>query len=146
MSGKDANRPQLKAMLDYIRDVDTVEVESISRLARSTKDLLEIVDKITSKGAKLVIYKENVDTSTEQGKFMLTVFGAMAQLERASHMDRQAEGIAIAKGARQVQGKPKMEIDEEALRRECRSGGRQQTAVKLFERLNLKPNTFFALE
>ena len=71
MSGKDANRPQLKAMLDYIRDVDTVEVESISRLARSTKDLLEIVDRITSKGAKLVIYKENVDTSTEQGKFML---------------------------------------------------------------------------
>lgn len=144
MSGKDANRPQLKAMLDYIRDVDTVEVESISRLARSTKDLLEIVDRITLKGAKLVIYKENVDTSTEQGKFMLTVFGAMAQLERASILERQAEGIAIAKEQGKYKGKPKMAIDEESLRRECRKWrDGQQTAVEAMRRLNLKPNTFY---
>lgn len=144
MSGKDANRPQLQAMLDYIRDVDTVEVESISRLARSTKDLLDIVDKITSKGAKLVIYKENVDTSTEQGKFMLTVFGAMAQLERASILERQAEGIAIAKEQGKYRGKPKMVIDEEALKRECREWRKgNQTAVQTMTKLGLKPNTFY---
>ena len=97
LSGKDRNRPGLEDMLSFIREGDTVYVESISRLARSTKDLLNIVDEIKDKGALFVSEKEKIDTDTPQGKFMLTVFAAMADLERSQIRQRQAEGIAIAK-------------------------------------------------
>ena len=84
------------AMLDFIRDGDTVTVESISRAARNTKDLLNIIDSIKNKGAEFISLKESIDTRTPTGKFMLVVFGAMAELERESILQRQAEGIAIA--------------------------------------------------
>lgn len=97
MSGKDTHRPQLQAMLDYVREGDVLCVESISRLARSTRDLLSIVDQLTSKGVQFYSQKESIDTATPQGKFMLTVFAAMAELERDQIRQRQQEGIAIAK-------------------------------------------------
>ncbi|MEG2650470.1 MAG: recombinase family protein, partial [Eubacterium sp.] len=79
LSGKDTNRPQLKAMLDYVREGDTVVVESYSRLARSTKDLLNIVDELSSKGVQFISQKENIDTTTPQGRLMLTIFAGLAQ-------------------------------------------------------------------
>ena len=82
LSGANADRPQLKAMLDYVREGDTLYVESISRLGRSTRDLLNIIDTLTDKGVTLVSHKENIDTDTPTGKFMLTVFAALSQLER----------------------------------------------------------------
>ena len=97
LSGKNMNRPELQRMLSYIRKGDTVVVESISRLARNTKDLLEIVEKITAKGAGFKSLKETFDTNTPAGKCMLTMFGAMAELERAYILDRQREGIEIKK-------------------------------------------------
>lgn len=97
LSGKDRNRPQLKEMLEYIREGDTLYVESISRLARSTRDLLEIIDELKNKGVSFVSDKEKIDTNTAQGKFMLTVFAALAEMEREQIRQRQAEGIAIAK-------------------------------------------------
>ena len=84
-------------MLDYVRKGDTVVVESISRFARNTRDLLDLVEQLSTKGVEFVSQKEAIDTSTATGKFMLTVFGAVAELEREYILQRQREGIAIAK-------------------------------------------------
>ena len=97
MSGKNTDRPELKRMLEYVRRGDTVIVESISRFARNTRDLLELVEKLTTKGVEFVSQKESIDTTTPTGKFMLTVFGAVAELEREYILQRQREGIEIAK-------------------------------------------------
>lgn len=97
LSGKNTERPQLRAMLDFIREGDTVYVESFSRLARNTRDLLELVEQIEAKGATVVSSKENLDTSTPTGKLMLTVIAAIATFEREITLQRQREGIAIAK-------------------------------------------------
>lgn len=154
-TGANTNRPQLHAMLDYIREGDVVVVESISRLARSTKDLLDIVEQIKAKGAEFVSQKEAIDTQTPQGKFMLTVFAAMAELEKDQIAQRREEGIALRKAedaARKVQGleplyykgRQAIGIDERLFREEVRkwrSG--EQTAVETMRRLNLKPNTFY---
>ena len=97
VSGKNTNRPELHAMLDFVRKGDVVVVESISRFARNTKDLLELVEQLTSKGVEFVSQKEAIDTTTPTGKFMLTIFGAVAELEREYILQRQREGIALPK-------------------------------------------------
>ena len=143
-SGKNANREQLKALMAFARKGDTVITESISRIARNTRDLLNIVEDLSSRGIEFVSLKENIDTSTPQGKFMLTVFGAMAELERESILQRQREGIEIAKSAGVYKGRQKMKIDEKAFAAEVqrwRCG--EITATEAMRRLNLKPNTFY---
>lgn len=105
ISGKNMNRPQLKALLDYVRSGDTVVVESYSRLARSTRDLLSIVERLQEKGVGFVSQKENVDTSTPQGRLMLTIFAGLAQFERECTLERQAEGVAIAKAEGKYKGR-----------------------------------------
>ena len=105
-SGKNANRPELKTMLEFVRKGDVVIVESISRFARNTKDLLELVEQLTAKGVEFISQKESIDTSTPTGKFMLTIFGAVAELEREYILQRQREGIAIAKEAGKYKGRP----------------------------------------
>ena len=97
MSGKNTNRPELQNMMDFVRKGDTVVVESISRFARNTRDLLDLVEQLTEKGVEFVSQKEAIDTSTPTGKFMLTIFGAVAELEREYILQRQREGIDIAK-------------------------------------------------
>lgn len=144
VSGKSIQRPELKKMMEYVREGDTVVVESISRFARNTKDLLSLVEELTQKGVAFVSLKESIDTATPQGQFMLTVFGAMAQLERDCILQRQREGIAIAKAEGKYKGRQPISVDEEAFKRECslwRSG--QITATEAMKRLNLKPNTFY---
>ena len=96
-SGKNTARPGLKKLLATVKQGDTVIVESVSRFARNTRDLLELIDKLTAKGVDFVSQKEHIDTTTPTGKFMLTVFGAVAELERGYILQRQAEGIAVAK-------------------------------------------------
>ena len=96
-SGKNTDRPALKEMLAFVREGDIVVVESISRLARNTKDLLSLIDKFTEQGVGFISQKESIDTSSSTGKFILTVFGAIAELERDYILQKQAEGIAIAK-------------------------------------------------
>lgn len=125
MSGKDRNRPELTKMLDYVREDDILYVESISRLARSTRDLLSIVDELKSKGVQFVSQKESIDTATPQGKFMLTVFAAMAELEREQIKQRQAEGIAIAKAEGKYKGRQAKQFDRyqfEQLYRDWKAG------------------------
>ena len=106
-SGKNAERPRLKRLLAKVKNGDTIIVESISRFARNTKDLLNLTEELSAKGVEFISQKERIDTTTPTGKFMLTVFGAVAELERDYILQRQAEGIASAK-ARGVQfGRPK---------------------------------------
>jgi len=111
LSGANTDRPQLRAMLDYVREEDTLYVESISRLGRSTKDLLNIIDTLTDKGVTLVSHKENIDTDTPTGKFMLTVFAALSQLEREQLKQRQREGIEIAKAQGKYTGRKPLPTD-----------------------------------
>jgi DNA invertase Pin-like site-specific DNA recombinase len=97
LSGKDTKRPQLQRLMTIVKRGDTVIVESVSRMARNTRDLLDIVEQLTTKGVDFVSQKEKIDTKTPTGKFMLTVFGAVAELERGYIRQRQAEGIAAAR-------------------------------------------------
>lgn len=105
LSGKDTNRPQLQEMLEYVRSGDTVIVSEFSRLARSTKDLLDIVSTLNEKGVTVVSRKENLDTSTPQGRLMLTVFAGIAEFERTIMLQRQREGIAVAKEQGKYKGR-----------------------------------------
>lgn len=144
VSGKNMERPQLKAMLAYVRKGDVLEVESYSRLARSTKDLLEIVEKLDAMGVHFVSKKENIDTSTPQGRLMLTIFAGLAQFEREQTKERQAEGIAIAKANGVYKGRKPIDIDADkfdVVYREWKAD--KLTARKAMEMLDLKPNTFY---
>ena len=143
-SGKNADREQLKALLKFARRQDVVITESISRIARNTRDLLAIVDDLSSRGIEFVSLKEKIDTSTPQGKFMLTVFAAMASLEREQTLERQREGIAIAREKGVYKGGQKKKIDKDkfvAAVARWRAG--EITATKAMELLELKPNTFY---
>ena len=105
-SGKNADRPELNRMMNFVRRGDTVIVESISRFARNTRDLLDLVEQLTAKQVEFVSRKEAIDTTTPTGKFMLTVFAAVAELEREYILQRQREGIAIAKQQGKYRGRP----------------------------------------
>jgi len=111
-SGKNAQRPELQKMMEYVRRGDTVIVESISRFARNTKDLLELVERLSTKGVEFVSQKEAIDTTTPTGKFMLTIFGAVAELEREYILQRQREGIDIAKANGIYKGRKPIEPPE----------------------------------
>ena len=110
-SGKNTDRPALKEMLAFVREGDVVIVESISRLARNTRDLLSLVDKFTELGVGFISQKENIDT-TSTGKFILTVFGAISELERDRILERQAEGIKEARKMGKYRGRQKKDIPE----------------------------------
>lgn len=142
MSGKSLDRPELKQMMEYVRRGDTVIVESISRFARNTRDLLELVEKLSAKGVEFISKKEAIDTTTPSGKFMLTIFGAVAELEREYILQRQKEGIAIAKSRGIYKGrKPIQRPEFEQVVSIWRKG--QITAVEAMRRLNMKPRTFY---
>ena len=144
LSGKNTNRPELKAMLDYVRDGDTLYIESISRLGRSTKDLLNIIDILKSKGVSLVSSKENIDTTTPQGRFVLSIFAALSELEREQTLQRQREGIAIAKANGKYKGRQPIEIDMVKFGQLYALWKADEiTAVEFQQRMNLKPNTFY---
>ena len=112
VSGKNMDRPQLQAMLDYVREGDTVYVHDFSRLARSTKDLLAIVERLQAKGVAFHSDKEQIDTSTPTGKLMLTMIAAIAEFERQTLLDRQREGIAIAKQKGAYKGRKKVVVKD----------------------------------
>ena len=116
VSAKDTNREQLKAMLDFVREGDAVYVHDFSRLARSTQDLLNIVEFLGKKKVKLISSKENLDTSTATGKLMLTVIAAINEFERANILERQREGIAIAKAKGVYKGRQKKWCNEDKLK------------------------------
>ena len=141
-SGKNTDRPELQKMLQYARKGDTVIVESISRFARNTKDLLDLIETLKEKQVEFISKKENIDTSTPTGKFMLTVFGAVAELEREYILQRQAEGISIAKQEGKYHGRKKIENDKlEKIYKQWKADN--ITAVRAMELLGMKRNTFY---
>lgn len=143
-SGKNTERKEFKKMMSFVRAGDTVVVESISRIARNTRDLLSIVSELTEKEVEFVSLKESIDTTTPQGRFMLTVFAALAELERESILQRQREGIEIAKCEGKYKGRKPLEIDEDLFRLVCKSWREGKiTATEAMKKLNLKPNTFY---
>lgn len=97
ISAKDAHRPKLQEMMDFVREGDVVHIQDFSRLARSLKDLLEIVEQFDNKGVALISNKERIDSSTASGKLMLSMLGAIYEFERSNMLERQREGIALAK-------------------------------------------------
>ena len=109
-SGKDTNRPVLQELLEYIREDDTVYVEEFSRLGRSTADLLAIVQQIEDSGAQFVSLKENFDTQTPAGRLQMTMMAAIAEFERAMILERQREGIAIAKREGKYNGRKAVSV------------------------------------
>ncbi len=144
ISGKDTNRPELKKMLEFAREGDVVRVESISRLARSVRDLLVLVDKLEDAGVAFVSEKENIDTQTPQGRFMLTVFAALSELEREQTLERQAEGIKLAKTRGVYTGRKKITVKIEEFQpyyEKWKNG--TISSLEFREALNLKPNTFY---
>lgn len=146
LSGKDTNRPQLQKMLEYLREGDTLVISEYSRLARSTQDLLQLVKQLTDKGVKVVSIKENFDTSTPQGEFILTMFAGLAELERKLTLQRQAEGIAIAKAQGKYKGRQPIPYDADTFHRECKKWlAGQQTATQTMKKLQMKPNRFYRI-
>jgi DNA invertase Pin-like site-specific DNA recombinase len=118
VSAKDTERPQLKAMLEHVREGDTVVVHSMDRLARNTKDLLEIVETLKAKGVSVKFIKENLaftaDTDNSMNNLLLTMLGAVAQFERELMLERQREGIEAAKAKGKFKGR-KATIDSDVI-------------------------------
>jgi DNA invertase Pin-like site-specific DNA recombinase len=144
VSGKNTNRKELHAMLEYVREGDTVIVESYSRLARSTKDLLNIVDILENKGVNFISLKENIDTTTPQGKLMFTIFAGLAQFEREQTLQRQKEGIAIAKEQGKYKGRKPIDINKELFQtvyKQWKAG--EITGVEATKKLNISKSTFY---
>ena len=142
LSGKNTDRPELKKMMDYVRKGDTVIVESISRFARNTRDLLELIEKLSEKGVEFVSKKEAIDTTTPTGKFMLTVFGAVAELEREYILQRQQEGIAITKKQGKYKGRKPIERPNfDAVVKQWQEG--RITAAEAMKMLRMTKTTFY---
>ena len=143
-SGKDTARKGLQKMLNFVRPGDTVIVESYSRLARSTRDLLDIVEKLKNKGVEFISKKESIDTATPAGRLMLVMFGGLYQFERECTLERQAEGIAEAKKAGKYKGRKPLEIDPDRFKKlygKWKAG--KITAVAMQRDLGLTASTFY---
>lgn len=145
VSAKNTDRPQLKAMIEFAREGDTIFIHSLDRLARSTKDLLQIIEELQAKGIHLVSNKESIDTSTATGKLMLTMIGAIAEFERANMLERQREGIAIAKKEGRYMGRKEIDYPDNWKEIYDKYRTRQLTGTKAMEELGLKRNTFYKL-
>ena len=143
-SGKNTERQELQNMLQFVRVGDTVIVESYSRLARSTRDLLDIVETLKSKGVEFISIKEAIDTCTPAGRLMLTIFAGLYQFERECTLERQAEGITEAKKLGKYKGRKPIDVDAgkfAELYAEWKAG--RITAVAMQKALNLTAPTFY---
>lgn len=124
-SGKDRNRPQLEALLDYIREGDTIHVHDISRMARNILDLQTLVETFINQGCTVKFHKENLtftgDSKDPMQRLMLNMLGAVYEFEREMMLERQREGIAQAKAAGKFKGRKKS-IDREAVMQHLNDG------------------------
>ncbi len=142
MSGKNTDRPELQNMLGFVREGDSVIVESISRFARNTKDLLELTEQLNNKHVQFISQKERIDTDTPAGKFMLTIFGAVAELEREYIRERQREGIEIAKQRGKYKGRPEKQINSfDEVYQKWKKG--KLTATSASKQLGVSRSTFY---
>lgn len=146
VSGKNTtDRPVLNNMMAVLKNGDKLIVDSISRFARNTKDLLNLIEQLNSKGVIFVSLKEAIDTTTPTGMFMLTIFGAVAQLERDYIKDRQAEGIAIAVEQGKFKGRKAIEYPKQWDKYYKMMKQGQIKGVDVMKILDLKKTTFYKL-
>lgn len=143
ISTRDPNRPKLRQMMEYVRTGDTLYIKDFSRLARSTRDLLELTDELSRRGVKIVSLKESLDTDTPTGRVMLTLIGAIYEFERENMLERQREGIALAKSQGKFKGRK--EISRPGHWEEVYTlyKSRSITGGEAMNRLGLKRNTFY---
>jgi Site-specific recombinases, DNA invertase Pin homologs len=146
VSGKNVtDRPVLTNMMTVLKSGDKLIVDSISRFARNTKDLIELVEQLNEKGVIFVSLKEAIDTTTPTGIFMLTVFGAVAQLEREYIRQRQAEGIAIAVAQGKFKGRKPIEYPKQWDKYYKMIKDGAMTNVEAMKLMDLKKTTFYKL-
>ena len=145
VSSKDTNRPVLKRMVEFARKGDTIYIHSLDRLARSTNNLLNIVGQLQAKGIQLVSSKESIDTSTATGKLMLTMIGAINDFEKVNMLERQREGIAIAKENGVYKGRKVIPYPNNWFIIYSQYKTRVLTGTKAMNILGLKRNTFYKL-
>ena len=141
-SGKSTQRKELSGMLDFVREGDAVIVESISRFARSARDFLNLINILAEKKVEFVSKKESIDTTTPSGKFMLTVFAAVAELEREYMLDRQHEGIKIAKSLGKYKGRKPKDYPEFAKLYE-QTRRRELTVSAAIKRLGISKSSWY---
>lgn len=142
-SGKNTDRPQFTAMLDYVREGDTIYIEDFSRLSRSVSDLLRVLEQLSDKGVQLRSMKESFDTSTPTGKLMLTMLAAVNEFEITNSAERRDEGIALAKANGVYKGRAPVEKPANWDDVMPLWQNRKLTSKKAMELLNLKRNTFY---
>lgn len=131
-------------MLDFVREGDTIYIHDFSRLARSTKDLLEILEYLKGNRVNLISLKENLDTSSATGKLLVTMIAAINEFERANLLERQKEGIAIAVEEGKYKGRKPLKLNEKKfndLFGELEKG--YITKVEMAEKLNISRSTLY---
>ena len=138
-------RPQLNAMIDFMRSGDTIYVWDFSMLARSTNELINIGEQLESKGINLRCLKENLDTSTTTGKLMFTMIRSINEFQRANSLERQKKGIATAKAKGKYKGRKKINYPLNWKEVYDKYKDRELTGTNAMELLNLKRNTFYKL-
>ena len=142
MTGTKKHRPELDAMLERLEFGDTVVIESLSRLGRSTKDLLALVDLFAEKGVKLISLKENIDTGSSTGRLLVTVLSALAQFERDVIVERTNEGLAAARARGRKGGRPK--VPEQKVRQAIKLYNTKEYSLREIENLTgIKPTTLY---
>lgn len=144
ISGADMDRPKLQEMLRKLKSGDTVYISDFSRLARSTYDLLTMIKAFEVKGINLVSDKEKLDMSTPQGKLILTILAAVNEFERSMMLERQAEGIEIAKAKGKFKncGRKKAEVDEEEFSKDLTLlATGELTKIELAKKMNVSRPT-----
>lgn len=142
MTGTKRDRPELTKLLDRMTEGDTVVIESLSRLGRSTKDLIELTELFQSKGVHLVSLKESIDTSTSTGKLLFTLMSAIAQFERDVIADRTREGLNAARARGRKGGRPK--VDTDAVKKAIKLYNTGEYAIKEIEDLTgVKKDTLY---
>ena len=142
MTGTKRDRPELTKLLDRISEGDTVVIESLSRLGRSTKDLIELTELFEKKGVHLVSLKESIDTSTSTGKLLFTLMSAIAQFERDVIADRTKEGLRSARARGRKGGRPKTNSDD--IKKAVKLYNTQQYTIKEIEEMTgVKKSTLY---
>lgn len=142
MTGTKKDRPELNKLLERITEGDTVVIESLSRLGRSTKDLIELTELFNSKGVRLVSLKESIDTDSSTGKLLFTLMSALAQFERDTIADRTREGLRSARSRGRTGGRPKANADN--IKKAVKLYKTQQYSIREIEELTgVKKSTLY---
>ena len=141
MTGTKSDRPELKTMLLTLRSGDVLVIDSFSRLSRSTKDLLDLVDKLTDMGVHLVSLKENLDTTTATGKMMLTMLSALSQFERDLIAERTIDGLKAARSRGRCGGRPTVGSEKDKKQALAMYHANAMSNKEIADRFGISPST-----